>query len=101
MKAFRPAALFLLLLASSGIMAQSVEEVQKIFPDKLAVFSNMSRTVEIAYKKGDLFAENNEVSDMMILTDNANGIYNKHKVYHSSFNELKKVEAFTMVPECN
>jgi transglutaminase-like putative cysteine protease len=99
MKAFRLAVLLPLLLTSVGIMAQSVEEVQKIFPDKLAVFSNTSRTVEIAYKKGDLFAENNEVSDMMILTDNANGIYNKHKVYHSSFNELKKVEAFTLVPD--
>src|SRR5450432_4170464 len=90
----------LLMLAHSGIIeAQSVEQMQQIFPDKLAVFSSINRSVEIGFKKGVPYAEANEVSEMMILNDNANGIYNKDKVYNSSFNELKKVEAYTLVPE--
>ena len=81
--------------------AQSVEQMQKIFPDKLAVFSNINRSVEIAYKDGTPYAEANEVSEMMILDDNANGMFNKDKVYYSAFNELKKVEAYTLVPDGN
>ena len=79
--------------------AQTVEQMQQLFPDKLAVFSKINRSVEIAFKKGIPYAEANEISEMMILNDNANGMYNKDKVYHSTFNELKKVEAYTLVPE--
>ena len=63
------------------------------------MFSNINRSVEIAFKKGVPYAEANEVSEMMILNDNANGMYNKDKVYNSTFNELKKVEAYTLVPD--
>ena len=85
----------------SIINAQTVEQMQQIFPDKLAVFSNINRSVEIATKKEFLMQKHNEVSEMMILNDNANGLYNKDKVYNSDFNELKKVEAYTLVPDGN
>ena len=88
-----------MLLTTAITKAQSVEEMRKIFPDKMAVFSNINRSVEISFKKGVPYAEANEISEMMILDDKANGMYNKDKVYHSSFNELKKVEAYTLVPE--
>ena len=81
---------------TANIKAQSVEQMQQLFPDKLAVFSNINRSVDISFKKGVPYAEANEVSEMMILNDNANGIYNKDKVYHSDFNELEKVEAYTL-----
>ncbi|MEP6948638.1 MAG: DUF3857 domain-containing protein [Ginsengibacter sp.] len=91
---------FVLMLTLPVILqAQSVEQMQQIFPNKMAVFSNINRSVEISYKKGVPYAEADEVSEMMILNDNANGIYNKDKVYNSTFNELKKVEAYTLVPE--
>ncbi len=89
----------LLLALAFTTNAQSVEQMQQLFPDKMAVFSNIQRSVEIAYKKGVPFAAANEVSEMMILNDNAKGMFNKDNVYHSSFNELKKVEAYTLVPE--
>jgi hypothetical protein len=90
----------MLMLALPGIIqAQSVEQMQQIFPNKMAVFSNINTSVEISFKKGVPYAEADEVSEMMILNDNANGIYNKDKVYNSTFNELKKVEAYTLVPE--
>jgi len=91
---FVPVLCLLLLVLTIGTKAQSVEQMKQLFPDKMAVFSNINRSVEIAYNKGVLYADANEVSEMMILDDNANGIYNKDKVYHSSFNELKKVEAY-------
>ena len=102
MKPFcRKALLMLALILPASIMAQSVEQMQKLFPDKLAVFSNINRSVDISFKKGVPYAEADEVSEMMILDDNANGVYNKDKVYHSDFNELQKVEAYTLVPDGN
>jgi transglutaminase-like putative cysteine protease len=80
---------------------QSLEKMQQLFPDKLAIFSNINRSVEIAYEKGEPYAEAAEVSEMMILNERANGLFNKDKVYHSGFNELKKLEAWTMIPDGN
>lgn len=82
-------------------IAQGLEEMKRQFPDKLAVFSKITRRVEIDLKEGIPVAHAKEVSEMMILDDNANGLYNKDKVYHSSFNELKKVDAYTLVREGN
>lgn len=81
--------------------AQSLDEMLKQYPGKTAVFSNVNRDVEIMMSKGMPVAKAVEVSEMLILDDKANGIYNKDKVYHSSFNELKKVEAYTLVPDGN
>ena len=58
-----------LLLASAAMQAQIVEleKMQQFFPDKLAVFSNVNRSVEITMKEGAPFIEENEVSEMMVL----------------------------------
>ncbi len=81
--------------------AQTLEELQKQYPGKTAVFSNVNRNVDISYSKGVPVAKATEISEMFILDDKANGIYNKDRVYHSSFNELKKVEAYTTAPDGN
>src|SRR5664279_1987266 len=62
--------IFIMMMPTGTVRAQSVEQMQKIFPDKLAVFSNINRSVEISFKKGIPYAEANEVSEMMILNDN-------------------------------
>ncbi|MBC7886279.1 MAG: DUF3857 domain-containing protein [Ferruginibacter sp.] len=93
--------IMIILVTPSNTKGQSVEQMQQIFPDKLAVFSNISRSVEIAFNKGVPYAAANEVSEMMILNDNAKGMFNKDKVYNSTFNELKKVDAYTLAPEGN
>lgn len=98
-KLFLPVVIVVVLLSPAIATAQSVEQMQQLFPDKMAVFSNISRSVEINFNKGVPYAEANEVSEMMILNENARGRYNKDNVYHSSFNELRKVEAYTLVPD--
>ncbi len=90
-----------LLSVSFFSTAQTLEEMQKLYPGKTAVFSNVNRTVDISYSKGVPVAKATEISEMFILDDKANGIYNKDKVYHSSFNELKSVEAYTTAPDGN
>ncbi len=102
MKTIRFKILFVLIEFILGtVNAQSVEQMQQLFPNKLAVFSNINRSVDISFKKGIPYAEANEVSEMMVLNDNANGVYNKDKVYNSDFDELEKVEAYTLVPDGN
>lgn len=88
-----------MLCTTFSAKAQTLEELQKQYPGKTAVFSNINRNVDISYSKGIPVAKATEVSEMFILDDKANGIYNKDKVYHSSFNELKKVEAYTTAPD--
>lgn len=92
-----------LLLTSFIAHAQVVEllKMQQLFPDKLAVFSNVNRTVDITLKDGVPFILENEVSEMMVLNEKANGMLNKDRVYHSTFNQLKKLEAYTLVPDGN
>ncbi len=101
MKALRNGLLFYFLVLSATAAAQTPEEMLKKYPGKTAVFSNVNRNVEISYSKGIPYAKATEVSEMLILDDKANGIYNKDKVFHSNFNELKKVEAYTYVPDGN
>lgn len=93
-------AIIVMFLPVAG-KSQSLEQMQQLFPGKLAVFSNIKKSVDISFKNGTPYAEANEVSEMMILNDNANGFYNKDKIYHSDFNELEKVEAYTLVPDGN
>ena len=90
-----------LQVLSNCAWAQTLDEMLKLYPGKTAIFSNIHRDVEIMINKGMPYAKATEVSEMLILDDKANGIYNKDKVYHSSFNELKKVEAYTAVPDGN
>ncbi|UEG49039.1 DUF3857 domain-containing protein [Ferruginibacter lapsinanis] len=91
--------LFFLLACAVNTEAQTIEEMEKLFPGKMAIFSKVNKVVDISLRKGEPYAEDKEVSEMMMLDDKANGIYNKDRVYHSSFNELKKVEAYTLVPD--
>lgn len=91
----------LVTAAATTSRAQSVEEIRQQFPGKTAVFSNVNRQVEISFEKGVPYARATEISEMLILDDKANGVFNKDRVYHSHFNELKKVEAYTTLPDNN
>jgi len=95
--------LAILLIFNASMQAQPVdmEKMQQAFPDKLAVFLNVNRSVEITMKDNLPFILENEVSEMMVLNEKGNGMFNKDKVFHSSFNELKKLEAYTLVPDGN
>ncbi len=93
--------MFFMLLQAQAMQAQTAEELKQLYPDKMAVFSNVNRSVEIFFNKDVPYAESAEVSEMMILDEKANGMFNKDKVYHSSFNELKKIAAYTLVPDGN
>jgi hypothetical protein len=77
--------------------AQTIEEVAKQYSDELAVMTKVNREMKIFFKEGVPVAETKEEVEMMMLDDKANGIYNKYRIYHGMFDELKEVEAYTKV----
>lgn len=88
-----------LLLNAGYLKAQSVEEVQQQFANEYAVFLNQNRSTKIYLKDNQPVAESAEQNEMLVLSDKANGIYNKYKVFHGSFDELKDLNAYTNVPD--
>ncbi|MDB5192025.1 MAG: hypothetical protein JWQ96_1588 [Segetibacter sp.] len=90
-------AAFTLIAINAG--AQSVDDIQKRYPQDHAVILNMNRETRIFYKNGEPVAESKTETEILVLDDKANGIYNKYKVFHGSFDELKNLEAYTKVPD--
>lgn len=88
-----------LLLASNSLLAQSADEVLAKFPGELAVILNYNRDTKVFIKNNEPVAESKEEVEILVLDDKANGIYNKYKIFHSSFEEIKDLEAFTKVPD--
>lgn len=91
----------LLSLSSSIVTAQSFEQLQQLYPDRMAVFSNIETTLDINFQDGVPSASSTEIQDMTILSENGNGMFSKDKIYHSQFHELKKLEAYSLVPDGN
>ena len=90
-----------LLLSNTCLLAQSADEVLEKFPGELAVILNYNRDIRIFFKDNEPVAETKEEMQILVLNDKANGIYNKYKIYHSSFEEVKDIEAYTKVPDGN
>ncbi len=88
-----------LLLSSNILLAQSVDEVLEKFPGELAVILNYNRDTRIFFKDDKPVAVSKEEMDILVLNDKANGIYNKFKIFNSSFEEIKDIEAYTKVPD--
>lgn len=85
----------------SAAIAQQTEQVLAKFPNALAAFTNVAREVKITNKDGGLYIETTDEKEIIVLSDKASGIYNKGRVYHGSFDEVKLIEAYTKVPDGN
>ncbi len=92
----------LLILVLLGInqfsIAQTPEEVIKVFPDADVVYTNYNKKLNIFLKDGVPVAESKIDIDMMMLTDKNSNMISRYSVYHSSFNKLSDLEAYTKVP---
>jgi hypothetical protein len=84
---------------NNASQAQSAEAISAMYPNDYAVITNYSQDTRIFLKDGKPQAESKVNVEILILDDKANGLFNKYKVYHGSFNEIKGLEAFTKVPD--
>jgi transglutaminase-like putative cysteine protease len=85
----------LLLLPFYG-NAQKFEDVLKAYPDQEAVFLQYKRELRLMMQGDTPVAESRHLNEMMILSDRNAGLFSRSTVYHSGFNELKELEAYTL-----
>jgi len=60
---------------------------------------NYTRTITINLQNEAPVAESRTEQEILVLSDKANGIYNRQYVYSSSYNEMSDLEAYTKVPD--
>ena len=88
-----------LLSLVTGTQAFSQSDWKTKFPDAEAVYTNLLCEVNIKKENGKLVAVSEFSEDLIYLHSNAVQMMSKGYIYHSSFNELKKWDAYTLVPD--
>lgn len=87
------------ILLSTGAWAQTPAEVSAIFPGREAVFLNYNQELNLAVKNGAVIAESNFEKDLMILSEKNAAAYSRSRIYHSGYNELKSLTAYSKIPD--
>lgn len=90
--------IIVLFTINQNTIAQSPEEVAKVFPDADVVYTNYNKQLNIFMKDGVPAAESKMDIDMMMLTSKNSNMISRYAVYHSSYNKLSHLEAYTKVP---
>ena len=88
-----------IVLSAYNSNAQSFEEIASKYPNDYAVIQNISESLTISMKDGQPYAEGKTEKDILILSDKANGVYNRQYIYNNSYNSLIELEAYTKVPD--
>ncbi len=85
----------MLACSYAGLHAQS--DWKKEFPAAEAVYTRMNVEVNIKKSGDKLVATREYTEDLVYLTDNSVKMMSRGQIYHSSFNELQKWEAYTLL----
>lgn len=88
-----------IMLAVCSVTAQTPEEVKQVFPGKEFVFLKYNENLRLFMKDGVPVAEAEHEKEIMLLSEKNASSYSLYKVYHSGYNELTKLDAYTMVPD--
>ena len=88
-----------LLLTAVSATAQTAEEVKQIFPGQELVFLNYNENLKLYLKDGVPVAERNTEKEILVLSEKNASAYSRYKVYHSGYNEMTNLEAYTKVPD--
>lgn len=89
------------LVCSANSISQTAEEISQKYPGENAVMLSSTRDIRIFLKDNLPVVETKEAKEILALTDKANGIYNKYKIFYGSFEEISDLEAYTKVPDGN
>jgi hypothetical protein len=89
-----------MLLAMPFVGAgQKFAAIKEMYPKEEAVQVVFSRDLRFFMENGKLLAESEYQQDIMLLNEKTASFFSKSSVYHSGFNELKSLEAFTIFPD--
>src|SRR5688572_32158722 len=78
-----------------GFHAGSQEDWKAKFPTAEAVYTNTLTEVNIQKQNGNWVAVADHSEDLVFLTDNSIKMMSRGRIYHSTFTELKKWDAYT------
>lgn len=78
-------------------IAQTIDEVKKTYQGSEIIFLKYNKAVEITIKNGEPVAESKYENELLVLSEKNANLYSRYSVYHSSFNELKSLDAYTLV----
>lgn len=81
--------------------AQTVDEIKQVFPGYDIIYQNFEQKITLSLKDNLPAAERKSNIDMLMLTDKNINMLSRYKVYHSHFNELTQLDAYTLVPNGN
>lgn len=87
------------LLTTAATLHGRAQEWRKDFPESEAAYTKLGCEVVIKSDNGVLSASSSYKEDMQVATENAAKMMSRGRIYHSSFNELKKWDAYTALPE--
>jgi hypothetical protein len=85
----------------NGVNAQTPDEIRKKFPGEELVCFNYNQELTLFIKNNIPVAQSRYEKDLMILSDKNASLYNRQTIYHSGYNELTNLEAYTRVPDGN
>ncbi len=88
-----------LVLVCGQCFSQTPAEVNAAFPGKEAVFLNYNQELKLMVKGGAVVAESNFQRELMILSEKNAAAYSRFKVFHSGYNELKDLDAYSKIPD--
>jgi hypothetical protein len=84
-----------LLLCCITFRVLAQQEWKQKFPEAEAVYTNLLTEVNIQKQNGKWVAVSDHSEDLVFLTDNSIKMMSRGRIHHSSFNELKKWDAYT------
>lgn len=83
----------------NDVNAQTPDEIRKKFPGEELVYFNYNQELTLFLKNNIPVAESKHEKELMILSDKNASLYNRQTIYHSGYNELTNLEAYTKVPD--
>ena len=92
--------IFLLFFIHCG-SAQSPKEIAALYPAEEAFFLQYNQELKLSVKDGIVISESNNLREIAILSKQNAAAYSRYKIYHSGFNELKSVNAYSKIPDGN
>lgn len=92
--------IFILFVINNSNSQPDVEFriLKEKFPDNEVVILNMKNSIDITLKNDDILIKYSTLEERVYLNDNAK-LYDKGRIFFSGLFDLKKYEAFTLVPE--
>ena len=93
--------LFVALCIQQLAIAQSVDEIKQVFPGIDIVYQDYEQELNLFIKDNIPVAERKTNIDMLMLTEKNINMLSRYKVYHSHYNELTQLDAYTKVPNGN